>query len=142
MMPIANRAAALQKNGIRFALATTSPTDFDPVEARKSIDRIVALGEPAACLTHFDEVRDIAEVARQLHGWIDRSEKWRDEAAKSSEPIADVTARIQRELRAAVDADSRSRGLVFGDAEWKVLALDIELNAQGIAFVADKLRKA
>lgn len=132
---------ALQKNGVRFAIATTSPTDFDPVEARKSIDRIVALGERAACLTHFDEIRDVAEVARQLHAWIDRSERWRDEAAKSSEPVADMTTRIQNELRKAIDDDTRSRGLVFGDAEWKVLSLDIELNAQGIAFVADKMRR-
>lgn len=132
---------ALQKDGKRFAIATTSPTDFDPVEARKSIDRIVALGEPAACLTHFDEIRDVAEVARQLHAWIDRSEKWRDDAAKSSAPVAEMTAHIQSELRRAIEVDTTSRGIVFGEAEWKVLALDIELNAQGIAFVADKMRR-
>jgi glyoxylase-like metal-dependent hydrolase (beta-lactamase superfamily II) len=133
---------ALQKDGKRFAIATTSPTDFDPVEARKSLDRIVGLGEPSACLTHFDEIRDVAEVARQLHAWIDRSEKWRDDAAKSDAPIAEMTARIQTELRKAIEEDIESRGITFGDAEWKVLALDIELNAQGIAFVADKMRKA
>jgi glyoxylase-like metal-dependent hydrolase (beta-lactamase superfamily II) len=133
---------ALQKDGKRFAIATTSPTDFDPVEARKSIDRIVTLGEPAACLTHFDEIRDVAEVAGQLHAWIDRSEKWRDDAAKSDASVEEMTARIQTELRRAIEEDTRSRGIVFGDAEWKILALDIELNAQGIAFVADKIRKA
>lgn len=133
---------ALQKDGKRFAIATTSPTDFDPVEARKSIDRIVALGEPAACLTHFDEIRDVAEVARQLHVWIDRSENWLDEAARSAAPVAEMTAHIQAELRKAIEQDTKSRGIVFGEAEWKVLALDIELNAQGIAFVADKMRKA
>lgn len=132
---------ALQKNGVRFALATTSPTDFDPVEARKSIDRIVALAEPAACLTHFDAIDDTKEVAAQLHAWIDRSERWRDEAAKSAEPVAGISARIQEQLRAAIDQDTRKRGVIFGDAEWKVLALDVELNAQGIAFVADKMRK-
>lgn len=131
---------ALQKDGRRFAIATTSPTDFDPIEARKSIDRIVALGEPAACLTHFDEVRDIAEVARQLHAWVDRSEQWRDEAAKSSASVAEMTTDIQSKLRAAIEADIQSRGITFGPDEWKVLALDIELNAQGIAFVADRMR--
>jgi glyoxylase-like metal-dependent hydrolase (beta-lactamase superfamily II) len=131
---------ALQKDGKRFAIATTSPTDFDPAEARKSIDRIVALGEPAACLTHFDEVRDIAEVARQLHAWIDRSEEWRDQAAKSSASVTEMTTDIQRKLFAAIESDVQSRGIVFGPDEWKVLALDIELNAQGIAFVADRMR--
>jgi glyoxylase-like metal-dependent hydrolase (beta-lactamase superfamily II) len=132
---------ALQKDGKRFAIATTSPTDFDPAEARKSIDRIVALGEPAACLTHFDEVRDLVEVAHQLHAWIDRSEQWRDEAARSTATVSEMTASIQTKLRAAIEEDVKSRGIVFGEAEWKVLALDIELNAQGIAFVADRMRK-
>jgi glyoxylase-like metal-dependent hydrolase (beta-lactamase superfamily II) len=132
---------ALQKDGKRFAIATTSPTDFDPVEARKSIDRIVALGEPAACLTHFDEIRDVGEVASQLKAWIDRSESWRDEAARSDASVAEMTVRIQDALRRAIEDDTRSRGIVFGEAEWKVLALDIELNAQGIAFVADKIRR-
>jgi glyoxylase-like metal-dependent hydrolase (beta-lactamase superfamily II) len=133
---------ALQKDGKRFAIATTSPTDFDPVEARKSIDRIVALGEPTACLTHYGEISDVVEVARQVHAWIDRSEKWRDDAIASSASIAEMTTTIQNELRKAIDEDARGRGIVFGDAEWKVLALDIELNAQGIAFVADKMRSA
>jgi len=132
---------ALQKNGKRFAIPSTSPTDFDPAEARKSIDRIVALGEPAACLTHFDEVRDIAEVARQLHAWIDRSEKWRDDAIASSASVAEMTTTIQKALREAIDDDVKRRDIVFGEEDWKLLALDIELNAQGIAFVADRLRK-
>ena len=61
-------------------------------------------------------------------------------AAKSGASVAEMTATIQNALRSAIDEDARSRGLVFGPDEWKVLALDIELNAQGIAFVADKLR--
>ena len=33
---------ALQRSG-RFVLASTSPTDFDPVEARRSVDRVLAV---------------------------------------------------------------------------------------------------
>lgn len=132
---------ALQR-GARFALATTSPTDFDPAEARRSIDRVLALGEAAACLTHFDEVRDLDEVATQLRAWIDRSEAWLDEGSKSDEPVAAITARIQEKLRAAIVEDTSRRGLSLDAADWKLLALDIELNAQGIAFVAEKRRRA
>ncbi len=130
---------ALQR-GVRFAIPSTSPTDFDPAKAHESIDRIVALGEKAACLTHYDAVTDLAEVASQLHAWIDRSARWLDEAAASSEPVAEMTARIQDELRAAIAEDTSRRGLALGEADWKLLALDIELNAQGIAYVANKKR--
>lgn len=130
---------ALQR-GMRFAIPSTSPTDFDPVKAHESIDRIVALGEKAACLTHYDAVTDIAEVASQLHAWIDRSARWLDEAASGSEPVAEMTARIQEKLRAAIAEDTSRRGLSLTEADWKLLALDIELNAQGIAYVANRKR--
>lgn len=131
---------ALQRGG-RFAIPSTSPTDFDPPKAHESIDRIVGLGEDAACLTHFDAITDQREVASQLHAWIDRSTRWLEEAAASSDPVPAMTARIQEKIRAAIAEESSRRGLSFGDDEWKILALDIELNAQGIAFVADKKRK-
>lgn len=131
---------ALQ-HGKRFAIATTSPTDFDPIEARKSIDKVLSLGAKAACLTHFDEIRDLDEVARQLRGWIDRSERFRDEAAASDEPLPAMTKRIEEKLRAAIDEDVKARGIPFGADDWKLLSLDIELNSQGIAFVADKARR-
>ena len=131
---------ALQR-GVRFALASTSPTDFDPDEARRSIDKILSLGERGACLTHYDEVRDLEEVAGQLRGWIDRSEAWLAEAARSDEPVAAITVRIEEQLRRAIAEDSSKRGLSLDAAGWQVLALDIALNAQGIAFVADKKRR-
>lgn len=122
---------ALQR-GARFAIATTSPTDFDPAEARKSIDKVLSLGRGAACLTHFDEIRDLDEVAAQLRAWIDRSEALVERVAAGEE--VDVAA----ELRRAIAADAGARGLALSDADWKLLATDIELNAQGIVFTAKR----
>jgi glyoxylase-like metal-dependent hydrolase (beta-lactamase superfamily II) len=136
---------ALQRAG-RFALATTSPTDFDPDEARRSIDKVLALGEEAACLTHYGEVRDLDEVAGQVRAWIDRSEAWLEAAANrearrtGDATLAALTEWIAGELRAAIGADTAGRGLTLGASDWSLLATDIDLNAQGIAFVADKKR--
>ena len=129
------------QRGVRFALASTSPTDFDPAEARRSIDIILALGERGACLTHFDEVRDLQEVASQLRGWIDRSEEWLEQAAKSPDPMPAMIASLEDKLRAAIAEDASQRGLALDAADWKVLSVDVALNAQGIAFVADKKRR-
>lgn len=130
---------ALQR-GVRFAIASTSPTDFDPEKAHESIDRIVALGEDAACLTHYDAITDVGEVASQLHAWIDRSARWLDEAASSAAPVSELTAGIQEKIRSAIAEDTSRRGLALTEDDWKLLALDIDLNAQGIAFVAGKRR--
>lgn len=129
------------QRGLRFALASTSPTEFDPPEARRSIETILSLGEQAACLTHYDAVTDLAEVAAQLRGWIDRSEAWLDEAAKSDAPRADMTRTLAGAIREAIDRDAAARGLSLEAADWELLALDIELNAQGIAFVAERRRR-
>lgn len=132
---------ALQRAG-RFAIATTSPTDFDPVEARKSIDKVLALGARAACLTHYDEVTDLAEVGGQVRAWIDRSEALMNEAAATDLSADAMKASIETKLRAAVESDAAGRGLVLSDADWKVLAVDLDLNSQGIAFSAEKKRSS
>ena len=132
---------ALQR-GIRFALATTSPTGFHAAEARKSVDRILALGREAACLTHFDEVRDLAECARQVHDWIDLSDQWVREAATSSLTGKELETSLSEKLRAAIAEDTSTRGLALTAEDWEVLALDIELNGQGLAYAVGELRTA
>lgn len=131
---------ALQGKG-RFAIASTSPTDFDAAEARKSVAKVMGLGMKAACLTHFDEVKDLAEVAAQVGAWIDRSERWVEEAAASGGSAGEMEAAIVGKIRATIAAESEQRGLGFGAAEEKLLELDVMLNAQGLAFVAGKAGK-
>lgn len=130
---------ALQKNGL-FALATTSPTNFDAKEARLSIDRIRGLGERYACLTHFGASSEIEGIATQLHAWIDRADAWVEEAARGTETVEAITARLRTAWRDAIAHESDARSLRFGPAEWAVLAMDIELNAQGLAVAAELKR--
>lgn len=126
---------ALQRGG-RFAIASTSPIDFDPTEARRSLERIVGLGEKHACLTHFDAVDDLAEVAAQVRAWVDRSEAWLDECLASELPAEEQTKRVEAEYRAALS----DRG--FGPDDWALLETDIKLNAQGIVVAAERRRRA
>jgi glyoxylase-like metal-dependent hydrolase (beta-lactamase superfamily II) len=130
---------ALQKHGL-FSLATTSPTNFDAKEARISIDRIVGLGEKHVCLTHFGARTEIREMASQLHAWIDRAEKWVDDAAATNDSVEIITARLRTAWRDAIAKENDTRGLGFGTAEWEVLAMDIDLNAQGLAVAAELKR--
>jgi glyoxylase-like metal-dependent hydrolase (beta-lactamase superfamily II) len=132
---------ALQGHG-RFAIASTSPTDFDATEARRSLDVVVGSGAESALLTHFGAIRDLGEVADQLRAWIDRSEAWVvDEVGRDGSP-KERAARLAHRIREAIRAESDRRGLGFGEAEHRLLDLDVELNAQGLAFVADKRRRS
>jgi glyoxylase-like metal-dependent hydrolase (beta-lactamase superfamily II) len=120
---------ALQGQG-RFAFPSTSPTGFDAAEAHKSIDKVLSLGRRFVCPTHFDAYEDRDVIADQLRRWIDRADAWiRDE--KATQPW------LEDRWREAIHEVAPS----FGLAEMQLLALDIELNAQGLAFAAESLRK-
>jgi len=122
---------ALQKYG-RFAIPSTSPTGFDASEARKSIDRVLSLGERFVCPTHFDAWEDAPVIGAQLRRFIDRADGWVEDAARGDEPVEAIQARFARAWREAI-AEEAPR---FGQEEYALLALDIELNAQGLAFAA------
>jgi hypothetical protein len=120
---------ALQAQG-RFAIPSTSPTGFDAAEARKSIDKVLSLGRRFVCPTHFDAYEDRDVIAAQLRRWIDRADAWvRDAKA--------TRAWLEDRWREAIHEEAPS----FGAAEMKLLELDVELNAQGLAFAAESLRK-
>lgn len=130
---------ALQRAG-RFALATTSPTDFDPAEARRSLEIVLGLGAETARPTHFGEVSGLPEIAAQLGRWIDRSEAWLEEAASSDAPADELAKPIAAALRRAIGDEARAIGLDLGERDWSLLSLDIDLNADGIAFAAERRR--
>lgn len=126
---------ALQR-GARFALATTSPTDFDANEARRSIDRVLSLGRSAACLTHFGEVRDLEAVATQLGRWIDRSEAWVASVREREETDEAAYGRIAGAIQGAIAEEARAAGLSFDERDMKLLAVDVDLNAKGLVVAA------
>ena len=120
----------------RFAIASTSPIDFDAPEARRSIDLILGLGAQHACLTHFGAFDDLSVIGAQVRAWVDRSEAWMAECLASSEPLDAQTARVATQIRAVLAE------LPLRKEDLDLLALDIDLNAQGIAVAAERRRKA
>jgi glyoxylase-like metal-dependent hydrolase (beta-lactamase superfamily II) len=126
----------LQRHG-RFAIPSTSPTGFDAAEARASIAKVLSLGERFVRPTHFGAYDDAPAIAAQLSRFVDRAGAWVDEAARGDESVEAMTARLARAWEAAIAEEAPA----FGEAERKWLALDVELNAQGLAYVADAKRK-
>lgn len=129
----------LQRAG-RFVIASTSPTDFDGPAAKASVDRVMSLGTRTACLTHFGEIDELDTAAAQLHRWLDLSEEL--EAKAVALPAEEAEPMIRAALEAEMDRAANERGLVFDAADRELLALDLGLNAQGLAFTAGRKRDA
>jgi glyoxylase-like metal-dependent hydrolase (beta-lactamase superfamily II) len=127
---------ALQRFG-RFALPSTSPTGFDAAEAKKSLAKVLSLGERFVCPTHYGGYEDKAVIAAQVGRFVDRAGEWALEASRGDETPQAIEARFAGLWRRAIADEAPS----FGEDEMKLLALDVELNAQGLAHAATSIRE-
>jgi glyoxylase-like metal-dependent hydrolase (beta-lactamase superfamily II) len=141
----------LQRHG-RFAIPSTSPTGFDAAEARRSLDKVLALGERTVCPTHFDGYDDAKTIAAQLRRFIDRAEAWVEGAAsegarhkdegKSEGGGADDVAGTEAWFAAQWWKAIAEEGPKLDAEERAFLKFDVELNSQGLAYVANARRGA
>ncbi|MBI5238998.1 MAG: MBL fold metallo-hydrolase [Elusimicrobia bacterium] len=129
---------ALQGRGL-FIFPSTSPTGYEPEEARTSVERLVKTGARRAFLSHFGEVADLRPAAEQLLGHLDFSARLLESAAASGLPDAALTPFCEAALREHFRAALRERGLDAPET-WELLKLDLELNAAGIAHAARRKR--
>ncbi len=117
-----------------FVLPTSTPVQFEPGPLRASIARLLARQPQTMYLTHFGAVGDVARLGNLLLAQIDamvvlgeslRGAPQRHEALKSG-------------LAALARGQLQRHGVRDSDAALAVLALDIELNAQGLATWLDR----
>jgi len=132
---------ALQQDG-PFGMPSTSPTDFEPSLARDAVRRLVAAKPACLYPTHFGRVTAIETIAGQLLRHLDFAEGLLESAATGDPPEAAITERCRRRIRDYLHGALDARGNLGRDPEtWALLEMDIELNAQGIAFAAAKRRR-
>jgi glyoxylase-like metal-dependent hydrolase (beta-lactamase superfamily II) len=125
----------LQSRG-RFAIPSTSPSNFDADLARASLDKVLSLGERFVCPTHFEAYEDARVIAAQVRRFLERAGAWVEQAARGDETPEAMTASFARAWTEAIAQEAPK----FGAAEMDLLGLDIELNAQGLAYVANAKR--
>lgn len=132
---------SLQADGT-FAMPSTSPTDFEPELARDSIRRLVDENPSCIYVTHYGAVTDIETAAGQLVRHLDFAERVRDEAEASDLPDEELEAYCRPRLYDYVAGLLDGRGDLGRNASvWSQLKLDLDINAQGIAFAANKRRR-
>lgn len=119
----------LNRNSL-FALATTTPVQFDPVALHASVDRIAAKQPGRLYLTHFGMITQVDELVKQLHGDIERYVDITNDC-NTSENADCIASGIRRYL---LDRLSVLDSSIPPDLADTILRDDIDLNAQGLAF--------
>jgi glyoxylase-like metal-dependent hydrolase (beta-lactamase superfamily II) len=124
-------------DGAPWILPTTPPSQFEPVTLRASVERLLARAPRCVYLTHYGRVADVRQPAQTLLAMI-------DETAAIGRALADVPQRheaLKRELGAAMAARLRAHGHEATRERMAMLAIDVELNAQGVGVWLDRLAR-
>lgn len=128
--------------GPAFTVCSSSPPEFDPEEARLSVQKILDTGASRAFITHYGYFDDLGQRAEQLRHSIDQLEEIGQAAIESGlegDALVDF-------CRVRVDEAFRKHLVACGvddpegDRQW--LEGDLYLNSLGLRFYVERMRKA
>jgi len=121
-----------------FIVPTSSPVQFEPDALKQSIARMLAHAPQAMFLTHYGRVGDVAKLAADLVEQIDAMV----EIGRQCDARPDRHRCLVAALTALYLERAQAHGCALDDAAvTQVLAMDIELNAQGLACWLDRDRR-
>src|SRR6185503_6391960 len=120
----------LDQDGRQYAFPTTSPSQFDPPELHRSIDRMLSHQPGALYVTHFGRLTNLTVLAADLHRLIDAHAELGERFRRAG---AERKRLLKEGVRSLVLAERKRQGWRLpSEKVLEVFALDIELNAQGI----------
>ena len=120
-----------------FIFPTTTPVHFDPPEAHKALDRIMAQEPEQLFLTHYSRVRDLPRLASDMHRRLDDFVAIGRRLADDPERTAAMHAAMFHYLKDALC----DHGVNADDERLHALLdMDIQLNTMGIEYWLDHCR--
>ena len=124
----------LDVDGRPLIFPSSTPIQFDPDEMRASIERMLAFNPEAVYLTHFSRLAPPAELGRKVLRLLDQYVA----IALAAGEDEDKTASIRNGLTKLLLTEAHAHGCRLSDEEiLEIWHLDLELNAQGLAFWLD-----
>ena len=118
-----------------WLLPTTTPVQFEPDKLRESVQRLLSYQPACMYLTHYGRVRDVQRLGESFLAQLDRLVA----LGRSLKGAPDRHEALKRALLAEYLGIVKAHGCTFSDAEVaELLAVDLELNAQGMAIWLDK----
>ena len=118
---------------------TTTPIDFDPDEAHKSIEKILACEPEFVYLTHYSRISNLDKHAADMHSAIDAYAQ----IALDCEAKEDRLQAIETKLFEFICERLENHGFAGDrDAMWSVMNIDVTLNAQGLDVWLDRRNRS
>ena len=118
-----------------WIMPTTTPVQFQPEALRRSIERMLAFSPQQIFVTHYGPVGDVPRLADLLLAQLDEMVG----LARSLAKMPERHEALKRGLEAIHLRSLRAHGVEFSEARIReLLALDFELNAQGIGIWLDR----
>ncbi|MBZ0125924.1 MAG: MBL fold metallo-hydrolase [Rhodocyclaceae bacterium] len=125
----------LDMDGRQFVFPTTTPVQFDPAAMHASIDRLLAHRPEAIYVTHYGQVRGVPRLGDDLHRLIDAHvEAALHHRGAGVERHALIKAALVEIL---LDEARRYGWRMAPDGLLRLMAVDVELNAQGLCVWLD-----
>jgi glyoxylase-like metal-dependent hydrolase (beta-lactamase superfamily II) len=120
-----------------FVLPTTTPVQFEPEALLASIDRLLAHLPAAMLLTHYSRVTEIARMADDLRRQVGELVA----LGRAEDGKRDRAARLRRGVEALFLGWVSDHGSPLPpDRVRELLAVDVELNSQGLEVWLDRGR--
>jgi len=117
-----------------WILPTSTPVQFDPEPLRDSIRRLLAFDPACIYLTHYSRVTDVPRLGCLLLSLLDQMVAIGRSCAKEPQRHE----RLKQALTTLYSVSLAEHGLQITPALLELLALDVELNAQGMAVWLDR----
>lgn len=118
-----------------WVIPTSTPVQFDPPELRRSVERLLAESPDCMYLTHYGRVGDVARLGRLflqlLDGMVALGERYR----RAEDRAQRLAAGLEQLYRASLAAHGCT---LDGSTVARLLAMDIELNVQGMSIWLDR----
>jgi glyoxylase-like metal-dependent hydrolase (beta-lactamase superfamily II) len=117
-----------------WIVPATPPTQFEPEALRASVQRLLSFAPACMYLTHYGRVDDLPRLATRLLSLLDAMVA----IGQSLHHAADRHAALKGALAQLYASSLAEHGLEPTAAVLELLAMDVELNAQGIAVWLDR----
>ena len=120
-----------------WILPNTVPSQFEPVALRASVQRLLSFDPACIYVTHYGRIGDVRRLAGRVLVLLDAMVALGQRCSGS----ADRHAVLKRELAALYAASLADHGVAPTPATLALLAMDVELNAQGMGLWLDRERQ-
>jgi hypothetical protein len=122
-----------------FIFPSTTPSDFEAEESRKSVKKILATGAKTVYLTHFGPLKKTREASDMLMNFIDNIENIQNDALKQKLEGPTLDKFCLEKMTDLFYGVVKKLGIKFTPESEGTLKTDINLNAQGVAVAVRKI---